>query len=151
MKDRVLVGFIAGITAAIGTGIASWLFYSMGLTDIRFLDWASRMFLGYLPNTAAETIVTQIVQIIWDGLMGTLFVMLIPKTGSKHLIYKGIMFSFALLFVFRGIVVVFNVEPLNTTSLMSFVLNTVCSLIWGLLAALVIKKSYLNDPHDIEH
>lgn len=140
MKDRVLTGFIAGILAAIGTDIANWVLFSLNLTEVRFLDWASAVFLGYIPATPAEVMVTQLTQIVWDGLLGVLFAMLLPVIKPDYLIYKGMMFAFALFFVFRAITVIYDVTPLNNISLSSFLSNIVCSIIWGLLVALVIKK-----------
>lgn len=140
MKDRVLVGFIAGALAAVGTAVANSIFYSIGFTDFRFFEWTSRLFFGYMAATTTDTIVAQITHIIWDGLMGVLFIKLIPAINSKHLPYKGMLFAIALFLVFRGIVVLFNVVPLNTFTPASFLSNIILSIIWGLVAALVIKR-----------
>jgi len=144
VRDRVLAGFIAGILAAIGADIANWIFFLTGFSQVRFLDWASRIFLGYLPATTEAIIITQAVQIVWDGLIGVLFVMLIPLIDSRYLVFKGIMFAVAIFFTFRAITVIYNVAPLNSLSLNSFLSNVACSLIWGLLAAFFIERFHAD-------
>ena len=140
MKDRVLVGFFAGILAAVGADIANWILYGLGLTEIRFLEWASVLFLGHLPVNSIEVIVSQLAQIVWDGLMGVIFIMLIPRIKSDYIVYKGGMYAVALHFGFRAITVIFKVPPLNSISVATFLSFIVCSIIWGLLVGWFIKR-----------
>ena len=140
MKDKALVGFISGMLAAVGSDIVNWIFYLTTHEGKRFLDWASIISLGHLPQSLGELIVTHLALLIWDGLMGVLFVLLISYIKPNHLVYKGILFSFALLFVFRAITILFRVQGLESVSLVVFLSQVACSIIWGALAGLSINK-----------
>lgn len=141
-KDRVFVGFIAGVLAAIGADIANWISFGLGFSELRFLEWASIIFLGHLPNGLAEVAVTQMVQVIWDGLLGVIFILIIPIIKSDFLVYKGMMFGFSLLFAFRAISVAFSIPYLNDISLTTFLSHILCSIVWGTLVGLIIQRLY---------
>ncbi|ATW27448.1 hypothetical protein [Candidatus Formimonas warabiya] len=140
MKDRVLIGFISGILAAMGADIINWVLYCLNYTDMRFLDWAAVVFLGHLATNLMEVIVMQITQMIWDGVMGIVFIMIIPAIKSYGLVMKGVIFAFVLLFIFKGATVLFDLPDLKIISLETFLSNVFCTIIWGILVALIIKR-----------
>lgn len=140
MKDRVIVGFIAGVMAATAADIANWILFGINFANIRFMDWASVIFLGHLPGSLAEIIVTQATQIVWDGIMGVIFVLLLPKIKSDYLIAKGVMYAITLLLAFRAITVLFGVPPLKDLPLATFLSNILCSIVWGVIVALVTRR-----------
>ncbi|MEL7567695.1 MAG: hypothetical protein AAGU27_22845, partial [Dehalobacterium sp.] len=139
---RVFVGFIAGVLAAFAADIANWIFYYMNITNVRFLDWASIILLGHQSNNAFQIAVMQIYQIIWDGLLGIVFSLLIPLIKSQGLVFKGVLYSFVLLFIFRAITVLFALRPLKDISFDTFISNAFCSIIWGILMPYIIVRIY---------
>lgn len=140
MKDKMLIGFISGMLAAVGADIVIWIFFFITHEGKNFLDWAAIISIGHLPEGLLEVIITHFILFIWDGIMGIIFVMIIPYINSKHLVYKGIIFSFALLFIFRAITVIFRVEGLENISFIIFMSHVLSSVVWGILAALSIKR-----------
>lgn len=140
MRDRVLIGFVSGLLGGIGTDIVNWILFSLGYTEVRFLEWASAVFLGHLPVNTAEIIALQATQTIWDGLLGILFVVLIPLIEPDHLIFKGLMYSIFLFLTFRAISVLFDLVYLNDLPLNAFLSNVLCSIVWGVLTAFFILR-----------
>jgi len=142
MKDRIFVGFIAGVLAAFAADIANWILYYTNFTNVRFLDWASIILLGYKSNNTFQIVVMQISQMIWDGFLGIVFSLLIPTIKSNGIIFKGILYSFVLLFIFRAVTVLFALQPLKEISFETFLSNAFCSVIWGILMPYFILKIY---------
>ncbi|HHT63949.1 MAG TPA: hypothetical protein GXZ75_09755 [Clostridia bacterium] len=140
MKDRVLVGFISGILAAIGADIVNWLLYYLNYADRKFLDWAAVIFFGHLPTNVLEVVVMQIAQIVWDGLMGIVFILILPTIKSHGIVLKGIIYAISLMFLFRATTVLFDVPYLKSLSIGTFLSNALCSIVWGVLIALIIKR-----------
>lgn len=140
LKDRVFVGFISGIIAAVVADIANWIIYYINFTDIRFLDWASIILLGQQAGGFFQIAIMQICQLVWDGVLGIVFSMIIPIIKSNGIIFKGILFSFMLLFIFRAVTVLFALQPLKVISFETFLSNVFCSIIWGILMAYSISK-----------
>lgn len=149
MKDRVLAGFISGILAAVGADIINWILYYLNYADRKFLDWAAVIFLGHLTTNGLEMVVMQITQIVWDGLMGIMFIMIIPTIKSYGIVLKGIIYAIFLLFLFRATSVLFDLPYLKSLSMGTFLSNALCSFVWGVLVALIIKRlSVRNDNQD---
>lgn len=142
LKDKVFAGFIAGISAAFFADIANWIFHYMNLMDVRFMDWASIILLGHKVNNSFQIVVMQICQIIWDGFLGVVFLMLIPIIKSKGIILKGILYAFLLLFIFRVLTVLFALEPLKNISFETFLCHVLCSLIWGFFVSYILLNIY---------
>jgi hypothetical protein len=140
MKDRVLAGFTSGILAAVGADIVNWLFYYLNFADKRFLDWAAVIFLGHLSNNVLEVVIMQIAQIVWDGFMGIVFIMIIPTIKSHGIVLKGIIYAISLLFIFRATSVLFDLPYLKSLTMGTFLSNALCSIVWGVLIALIIKR-----------
>lgn len=140
MKDRVVIGFVSGILGGIGTDIVNWALFSLGFTEVRFLEWASAVFLGHLPINTSEIIALQATQTVWDGLLGVLFVMLIPLIEPDHLIFKGLMYSLVLFLSFRAMSVLFDLVYLNDLPLNAFLSNVFCSIVWGVLTAFFVQR-----------
>jgi len=140
MKDRVLAGFISGILAAVGADILNWVFYYLNFADRQFLDWAAVIFLGHLATNVLEVVIMQIAQIVWDGLMGIIFIMIIPTIKSHGIVLKGIIYAISLLFIFRATSVLFDLPYLKSLTMGTFLSNALCSIVWGVLIALIIKR-----------
>jgi len=149
MKDRVLAGFISGILAAVGADIVNWVLYYLNYADRKFLDWAAVIFLGQLPTDVLEVVVMQIAQIVWDGLMGIVFIMIIPTIKCQGIVLKGIIYAITLMFLFRATTVLYDLSYLKSLSMGTFLSNAFCSIIWGVLVALIIKRCGVrNDYQD---
>ncbi|HBE80774.1 MAG TPA: hypothetical protein DDW65_23760 [Firmicutes bacterium] len=138
--DRTLKGLLAGIIGAIPMNIINFIFYGLKLTEIRFIDWASIIMTGSLPNDLNSIIYSLFVQIIWSGALGIGLAYSISLINSKGYLIKAIIYSFMVGFTFRGIVVLYQVPELYKISAQTSELNFIPAMVWGLTAAYMLRK-----------
>jgi hypothetical protein len=139
--DRTFKGFIAGIIGAIPLNIINLLcYYVFKIVDIRYADWASIIMTGSKPNNTSDLIFSLIVQFCWSGLMGMFMALLIPQLTSKSYWAKSIIYSFFISFLFRGIVVVYQVPGLYKVSTLTSTINNITGILWGLVTMYILKK-----------
>lgn len=77
--------------------------------------------------------------------MGIVFAFFISKTASQAYIIKGIIFSFAIDFIFRTLVVFFRIPILsNSYTSLGMLSNKLAVFLWGGLIGLIFK--WLSPP-----
>jgi hypothetical protein len=74
-----------------------------------------------------------LVQLGWSGTLGIILAFLLPKFSSKGFLGKGMIYTFMVAFIFRGIVVLFQVPFLDKVSYTTSFLNFASGLVWGLV------------------
>ena len=100
--DRTLRGLTAGIIAAVPKYVWNLIdYYLLHLTNLRFIDWSGMLLMGHIPSSTLDFMLASFYLFLWDGLIGIVFAHLLGKTTSRGYIIKGIMFSFAVAFIFR--------------------------------------------------
>lgn len=143
--DRLFKGFLSGILGAIPMNLLNLTFYKFKLTNIRFIDWASIIMLGKLPNDLHSIIYTLFIQILWSGALGIGMVLIYPYINGKGYYIKGTLYAFLLGFIFRGIVVLFRIPELSITSTLGSELNFMAVISWGLTAAFILRRLVKTD------
>ncbi|WP_408956459.1 DUF6789 family protein [Natroniella sp. ANB-PHB2] len=139
--DRTLKGLFAGIISAIIMNSLDLIFfYIFNLTESRFLDWASLIMLGRIPANNFEVIYTLIIQILWTGSLGIIFSLLIPYLSSQGHILKGVLYAFLLTFVFRAVVVLSDLTPLNNISTTTSLTTVIFAIVWGVTLATILHR-----------
>ncbi len=139
--DRTMRGFIAGIVAGLALNIWSLPFYFLKLVNIHHIHWAGILICHGLPRNTGESLVCFIIQVLWDGILGVFFSYLFKNSTSGDYIYKGLLYSFFLSFVFNSIVTLYRVPILSDRyELIAFLLNEAGALIYGLILALTLRR-----------
>jgi len=138
--DRIFKGFLAGIIGAIPMNIINLIFYGLKLTQIRFIDWASIIATGSLPNDFSSIIYSLFVQICWSGVLGIGLAFSIPLITSKGYFIKALIYSFLLGFFFRGMVVLYQVPELYKITTQTGEINSIPVFLWGLTTAYILRK-----------
>lgn len=140
--DRTLKGFIAGIGASlVVNAIQLPAYYWFHIIKIRFLDWAAILVMRGLPQNTAETIFALVQQLLWDGLLGSIFALMLPHISSKGYPIKGAIYGALLAFIFCSIAIMFRLPFLTEKVPLGTVLfNELCVLLWGIILAVILKK-----------
>lgn len=138
--DRTFKGLIAGMIGTIPMNTINLILYSLKLTKLRFIDWASLIMTGSLPNDLNSIIYSLFIQILWSGALGIGLAFLYPMITSKGYFIKATLYSFALGFLFRGIVVLFQVPDLYKVTTLTSEMNFISVVSWGLTAAFFLHK-----------
>jgi len=135
-RDRLTRGFYAGLGATVLQNGWSFLAYALGLTTLRMADWAAIVILGRSgPFTTAETMLGLSGHLIWGGLLGIVFVYLIPYVKHRHLTLKGLLYGWSIWFFIYGLTLLFKVEPTLNLPLMTPISDFVGATIYGLVIA----------------
>jgi hypothetical protein len=139
--DRTLKGFIAGIIGAIPLNLLNLTFYYVfKIVETRYVDWASIIMTGDKPNNLFDLIFSLVVQFCWTGLMGLFMALLIPQVTSKACWIKSMIYSFLISFIFRGIVVIYQVPGLYKVPTLTSSINNTIGIVWGLTTMYILKK-----------
>ena len=141
--DRTIRGLYAGILAAIPMNLWSYFsFYIIGLTDFRLLDWGAYLMFGNPPLNIVETIVGQLIQILWSGFLGIIFSLLIPITTSKSLVIKGVLYGFITGFLIYVIPIIFGTPILSDPTTGRAVSQAIAGIIWGVFLTYILFYLY---------
>jgi hypothetical protein len=139
--DKVFQGLIAGIIAAIFMNLINLIFfYKLNLIQIRFLDWSGIIMLGNQPKTLVSIIYSLIIHILWTGTLGIIFNYLINQISQQGFIIKGGLYAFLITFIFRTLVVLFEIPLLANSNSITSLVNTATSFSWGTMLALILQK-----------
>jgi len=142
LEDRLTRGFIAGILSGILMNLESYTSYSLELNTLRYVDWTSIMMFGHIPPfEIGEIIWAQMSNLILAGVLGIIFVYLIPQVTSKNLLLKGWLYGvFIWITIYAFDPILLEVEGITTTPLRTSISNFVGASIFGLALAWFIKR-----------
>ena len=138
--DRTFKGLLAGMIGAIPMNIINLILYGTNLTKKRFIDWASIIMTGGLPDDLNSMVYSCFVQILWSGFLGIGLAFLLPLISSKGYFIKAALYSFLIGFIFRGLVVLFGITELSIVPTLTSELNSISIILWGLTAGFVLYK-----------
>lgn len=141
--DRTTRGFLAGVIAGIAQN--AWNlsdYYLFHYTKIRLLDWFAVLIKWVKPEGILETVVFQILQIIvWDGFMGIVFAHLVVSITSQRIVFKAVLYSLLLWFLFKVVVNFYHVPVLSgLQQFPGFLSSLLAVILWGSILGFVLKK-----------
>lgn len=108
LEDRLTQGFLAGLVAGVAMNAVNLASFYADVGELRYLDWAGAIIYGARPHTFWEAIFAQTAQILFVGILGIVFVYLIPRIKSSNLYFKGWLFGAAMWFAFYGLTLLFK-------------------------------------------
>lgn len=140
LKDRFTRGFIAGAGAGILTSVLNSLLYYLNFAKLRFLDFAAVMIFGHRPNNMGESLFAFIGQIGFYGLLGIVFLFIIPRISSSNLLLKSSIFGVTVWFSVYAVVVLYKIPELEVVSLSTALSNFIVASIWGVLLGYMVGR-----------
>ncbi len=140
-RDRLTRGFYAGIGAGVLQNILSFVAYAQGLTTLRMADWSAIVIFGKSgPFSTGEILLGLVGHIIWSGLLGIIFVYLIPYINHQHFTLKGLLFGWVVWFFIYGVSLLYKVEPTMGLPLKTPISDLVNASIYGLVLVLILTR-----------
>jgi len=139
--DRLIRGFLAGMGGALVMNTFDLLvYYGLNIVETRFLDWAGVLLFGHLPASHLEAVYALLIQIVWSGFLGILLAYVFKDTTSNYYLLKGVIFALVSGFILYAIPVLFNIQPLASSTLTTVITNHMGGALWGLSAAWFLKR-----------
>jgi len=134
--DRFTKGLLAGISGGIVMNIWDFIsYYGLRLSTDRYLDWAAIILLGDIPASLFGTIFSLVVQILFAGFVGVIFIYLYSLVNSSNYLLKGGAGGFAAAFILYAIPVVYKMPYLSKTPVATAFSHMIGAIIWGLVLA----------------
>lgn len=149
MKDRFLIGFIAGIVGGISSTLFNYPLYILKLAKLRLIDYAGSLILGKLPQGTTEIIFGELIHWGFCGAVGVLFAYLVSRNifTNKNLWVKGWGLGLGLWFIINILTTIYKVENLVVVPVITALINALASSIFGIVMALVFI--WLNNMEKI--
>jgi len=139
--DRFYRGFVAGVVGGLAMNVWSlFSYYILNFSEQRFLDWASMIIYGSLPTSTFQIVYAQIIQLLWVGLLGIIFALLIPAITSRFYLGKGVIYGLMSGFIIYAITTLFRTPNLVIFSTTTVLSNHIGGIIWGLTMAYVLRR-----------
>lgn len=149
MKDRIYYGFWAGITASFVRlifGYAGAYFLTLFVPKVfRWHDFAGVMLFGFTPQTTFELLVAECAVILFEGLLGVAFALLIKSISSSHFIFKGWLFGVTIWFSAFSIKSLFHISGLDTIPATSAVYQFYAASVYGIALTFTTRKIVSTD------
>ncbi len=142
MKDKFLVGFIAGVAGAMSAAIISIPLYMLKLSKFLLIDYAAILITGKKPQSVIEFTFGMFIHWGFSGATGILFAYLINHEliTNKNLWLKGWMFGLGLWFIINILTTVFKVDGLSVVPVGTAIINALASSLFGIVMALVFNR-----------
>lgn len=142
LRDRMVRGMVAGFVAGIAMNIIDLALYYLGISKLRYLDWAAFIIYYTKPVNLVEAIFAQFAQLIFITFLGAVFAYLILFIKSQNILLRGLTFGLATWFLLYAISMLFKMEqtiPLRFGTAFS---DFISSAVYGLVLAKTL--SYLD-------
>jgi hypothetical protein len=139
MKDRVIAGALAGVIGAVLQDIYGCLIKFFGLTDRGFIDFARAVILYNVTDGGIETLLALIAHIIWDLLLGILFVYIIQGTSSSHYYLKALIYGLSLWFIIQAVGTLFRLPMFFHIPACAALLTLIGALIYSFGIAVTLR------------
>lgn len=136
--DRFVRGFIIGAVASGIKDILSWLdYFYLHFTDATYAHLMGIVLFGRKPVTISELILSQTVEVMFEGFLGVVFIYFAYKTASKkNLWFKGIFFANAVYFSTFAIGSLYKLPVVYSPSVGTNASTLITSTIYGIFMGL---------------
>lgn len=139
IKDRITRGMIAGFTAGVITKVYDLTVFYLGISTLRWLDFAGLMMYGKKPVYLSYQIFATLGMLFFHALLGIVFVIMIQRyLTSNNLLLKGWFFGVTIWFIIFAVFHLFKVPELSFIPLKTTVSSFVGASIWGLTMAKIV-------------
>lgn len=130
MEEKFINGIIGGIGAGIIKDIPDLIFrYWLKITRIIFWDYSETIALGHPPRS---------LPVVFSIFIGIVFVYLAPYFKTKKILIQGAIYGALVWFGIRAGVIAFQIKILIDGNIISATLNSLNSIIYGILLALIV-------------
>lgn len=149
ISDRILLGIVTGIICGIPGRVVNDLEYHSGLTDIKYGQMASSLFMPKNKvNTKEGIIIASITNHTMISITGVLITYLLSATGRDKAMVKGMGVTSSIWVAIFGLASRFNLtltskKPLS--SILSFIDHAIFGALCGIFAAKVGDDTLFPD------
>lgn len=135
IRERFTRGFVAGVIAGAISSLADYISYLLGIGELLYIEWAAVLLYGYRVRTLGETIVAQLGQLFFSGILGVGFAYLLRAVNTENYLFKGVVYGITVWFAVHVIVKLFRVTALIPVGPDTLLSDLVTASLFGLVLA----------------
>jgi hypothetical protein len=139
MKDWFMRGFLSGIIGGIPGVVLGYVSYQLHFSKNLFRHFMSNWIYGHYAHSVIERTLSQVWQILWVGILGVGFAMLIRWTGEDYYYPKGAAYGVIIWFVIYLGGALFKIEPMMNQAWQTALTHFVDAVLIGLGTAWVYR------------
>lgn len=144
MDERFTNGIISGAIAGILKNIPNAIFHNwLKLSELSFWDYFAAVALFRHPSNLGEQLYVFIYEVCFCALLGIIYIYLKEKVRTDHYLIKGAIYGFLIWFLVHTLILAYRIQQLIKTDLTTSLVNSLCSIVYGLLLAWIIH--YLEE------
>lgn len=151
IKDKYVIGFIAGLLAVIPMDILDYSIYGLlkmlGYTHILYADYTAAAILQGQPSrNLFEFICGQIFHMVHCGLMGSLYIFILHLSKEGSTLFRGWLIGVITWFLAFLTGVMFKIDLFVEAQMHTVLSDLITSSIYGIFLALVLEKLFHMQP-----
>jgi RsiW-degrading membrane proteinase PrsW (M82 family) len=144
MDEKLSNGIIGGIVAGIVKDIPNAVFHNLlKLTGLSFWDYSAQIALFRHPRGWGEQFYALAFEVIFCIVIGIIYVYLKDKLKTGHYLIRGAIYGALVWFIIQAVILAFRIHALMNTDFLTSIVNSLCSVFYGILLAFIIH--YLEE------
>lgn len=132
LKDRLTRGFIAGAAGWPPQIAFTATMFKLRLTKLRYLDFAAVLTFNHRPQGWPEVLFAEAIVIIFLGVLGIIFSLLIPVLSSKNIFFKGWLYATFTWFAIYAAMTMYELKHIYPVDTMTAFYSLVTASVWGI-------------------
>jgi hypothetical protein len=131
IKDRLTQGFLAGVAGWPLQVVFTHTMYWLHLTKYRYLDFAAVLTFNRLPKGWLDSLLAEFVVVVFLGVLGIIFAMLIKVVTSMNLYFKGLLYGTFMWFAIYSAMTMYELKHIYPVDPMTAFLTLVAASMWS--------------------
>ncbi|HWR08305.1 hypothetical protein [Sporomusa sp.] len=140
MQNKFVRGYLAGAIAGVVMAALNLISYTLGIAKVRYLDIAAIVVWGDFPESMREEIFAQVLQIGVAGLLGIVFVYLLPKLENSYPLFSGSTYGAAVWVIIHTLGTIFHIPMLEHATPESNLSHLFTAMTFGLVLTVVLAR-----------
>jgi hypothetical protein len=132
LKDRFTRGFISGVAGWPPEITFISTMYKLHLTKLRYLDFAALLTFNHKPQGWAEIVLAEVVVLIFLGVLGIGFSMLLKVISSKNIYFKGWLYGTFMWFAIYAVMTMYKLEHIYPVDTKTALYSLISASIWSI-------------------
>jgi hypothetical protein len=148
MDDRLTQGFLAGIAGWLPQVAFNLTMYFLHLTKYRYLDFAAVLTFNHLPEGWLESIFAEFVVVVFLGVLGIGFSILLKGVSGSNIFLKGWLYGTFLWFAIYAAMTMYELKHIYPVDTQTAFLTLVAASIWSIAMTWVFL--FLNKKYGVK-
>jgi hypothetical protein len=149
LNDRLTQGFLAGVAGWLPQIVFTVIMFKLHFTKLRFSDFAAVLTFNHKPQGFLEVLFAEIVVIVFLGILGIIFSMLLKVISSENIFFKGWLYGTFMWFAIYSTMTMYKLEHIYPVDTNSALFSLITASIWSIVMTWVLL--FLNRKYGVKN